>query len=439
MTEKQPEAYLQKNRNKEKNFTITYTYDETVNGYPIEDIPYALCILISQEEYISANTKNRLMGVISNNGLDYSCIMTQRSVNGNKYETVTKTEYIHDEEGNEIQAKIYPSYSKDGEKEVIQNDYTYNSLGQQTKKTVTVTSAKRPQDNRTYTEEEVTYDSFGNELSYTDENGLVSQNSYDPETGEGTETINAVGTEYESKDKEYVSTDGLKTMTVDNYGRVTIDIQDAFGNTIVSKDEAAGTWTESTYDYGDEEDDSSNSDDSTSDEEDVEEEKEENARVMEEKTYPFTPDEKKFIINEKGETVANFYMTGKGKDILSGTKYFYDDLGNQIGTAAFSKGELDVAHCTSWSFSKSETEVTGDDDDAQTISTSYSKELNPAKYQPEADANNYYDQFNDAILSETITETVTDAEGNLLSQKTTTIRGKNRSESTTTYETDDFG
>ena len=104
----------------------------------------------------------------------------------------------------------------------------------------------------------MTYDSFGNELSYTDENGLVSQTSYDSETGEETETIHAVGTEYESKDKEYVSADGLKTMTVDNYGRVSIDIQDAFGNTIISKDEAAGTWTESTYDYGDEDDDSSN-------------------------------------------------------------------------------------------------------------------------------------------------------------------------------------
>ncbi len=88
---------------------------------------------------------------------------------------------------------------------------------------------------------------------------------------------------------------------------------------------------------------------------------------------------------------------------------------------------------------KSETEVTGEDDEAQTISTGYSKALNPADYQPEADADNYYDQFNDALLSETITETVTDAEGNTLSQKTTTIRGKNRSESTTTYETDDFG
>ncbi len=52
-------------------------------------------------------------------------------------------------------------------------------------------------------------------------------------------------TEYEFKEKEYRSEDGLKTMTVDDYGRVSIEIQDAFGNTVISKDEAAGTWTES--------------------------------------------------------------------------------------------------------------------------------------------------------------------------------------------------
>ena len=76
---------------------------------------------------------------------------------------------------------------------------------------------------------------------------------------------------------------------------------------------------------------------------------------------------------------------------------------------------------------------------AQTITTSYSKELNPSAYQPEVDTDNYYDQFNDAMLSENITQTVTDAEGNILSETSTTIRGKNRSEVTSLYETDDFG
>ena len=432
LIEKSSKAYLAKNKGKEHLYTTSYTY-QTAQGYPSGDDIF-VCPLVTEESYASATTKNKLVSSMAANGVDYASISEQKSVNGGEYKTIFKTDFQYDEQGNETQGKVYPSYSTDGEKEVIQNDYTYNSLGQQTKKSVTITSAKRPQDNRTYTAEKVTYDSFGNELSYTDENGLTSQTSYDPETGDETETINAVGTEYESKDTEYVSTDGLKTMTVDNYGRVSIEIQDAFGNTVISKDEAAGTWTESTYDYGDDEDNSSDSDDS----DDTEEEKEETARLIAEKTYSFETDEKKFIINENGETVANFYMTGKGDDILSATKYFYDDLGNEVGSASFSNGELDAAHCTSFTFSKSETEVTGEDDDAQTISTSYSKEVNPSAYQSSVGSEGYYDQFDD-VLTEIITETVTDAEGNNLSRKTTTIRGKNKSESTTTYETDDFG
>ena len=42
-------------------------------------------------------------------------------------------------------------------------------------------------------------------------------------------------------------------------------------------------------------------------EDDVDEEKEETSRLLEEKTYTFEPDEKKFIVNDNGETVANFY------------------------------------------------------------------------------------------------------------------------------------
>ena len=61
--------------------------------------------------------------------------------------------------------RVYPSYDTDGEKEVIQNDYTFNALGQQTQTKVTLTSAKTPSDNRSYVEEKTTYDSFGNEIS----------------------------------------------------------------------------------------------------------------------------------------------------------------------------------------------------------------------------------------------------------------------------------
>ena len=439
LTNKSSKAYLVKNKGKEHLYTTTYTYQELGGGYPAGDAAM-VCPLITEESYAGANTKNKLVSAVAANGIDYASISEQRSVNGGAYKTISKTDFQYDGQGNETQGKVYPSYSTDGEKEVIQNDYTYNGLGQQTKKTVTLTSAKRPADNRTYTEEEVSYDTFGNELSYTDENGLVSKTSYDPETGEETETINAVGTEYESKDKEYQSADGLKTMSVDEYGRVTIDIQDAFGNTLISKDEAAGTWTESIYEYGSEAGDDSDGEDSDNASDDVGGmEKEETARLIEERTYPFEPDEKRFIVNENGENVPNYYITGKGKDILSGSKHFYDNLGNEIGSAEFSNGELDAAHCTSWSFSKSETEVTGEEDEAQTISTSYSKALNPAKYQPEADAEGYYDQFNDAVLSEDITKTVTDAGGNTLSQTSTAIRGGNRIETVTTYESDDFG
>ncbi|MCH5252901.1 MAG: hypothetical protein J1F22_07995 [Lachnospiraceae bacterium] len=431
LTEKDSEAYLKKNSGKEKLYTTIYTYHGTDKGYPTEDIPFSLCTLTTEEAYTSANTKSRSVNKVATNGVDCVSISEQRSVNGGTYKTIFKTDFKYDDKGNETQGKIYPSYSSDGEKEVIQNDYMYNSLGQQTKKTMTLISAKRPTDNRTYTEEEVTYDSFGNELTHIDENGLVSKTNYNSETGEEEQTVTAVGTEYESRDKEYISTDTLKTMTMDEYGRVSIDIQDAFGNTIISKDEAAGTWIERTYGYG--------SVTGDIEEDDTDLDKEETTQLLEEKTYTFKPDEEKFIINENGEKVANFYITGKGSTILSATKHFYDDLGNEIGSAEFSNGELDAAHCTSWSFERNEIEVTGEEDNAQTISISYSKELEHSKYQSAIDVDNYYNQFNDAVLSETITETVSDVEGNTISQTSTIIRGKNKLETVTNYESDDFG
>ena len=66
-------------------------------------------------------------------------------------------------------------------------------------------------------------------------------------------------------------------------------------------------------------------------------------------------------------------MTGKGSELLSGSKNFYDDLGNEIGSAEFMNGELDKAHCTSFHFGKEETEVIGEDDEAQTITTGYER------------------------------------------------------------------
>lgn len=431
LSNKGPQAYLKKNNGKESLFTTTYTYRGTEGGYPSEDKQFSLCTVVTQEQCLSEKTKYRLTSTLTKNGIDYASILEQRSVNNGVYKTISKINFDYDAQGNEIQGKVYPSSSTDGEKEVIQNDYTFNSLGQQTKTTVTITSEKNPADNRNYVEEQITYDLFGNKLQVTDENGLISKISYNPETEEEMEISNSVGTEYETTDKEYVSSDSLKTMTVDEYGRVSIDIQDSFGNTILSKDEATGIWTESTYEYGSSKGDSI--------EEDTELEVEETARLLEEKIYSFNPDEKRFIVNEDGETVPNFYITGKGKEILSGTKYFYDNLGNEIGYASFCNGEFDSAHCTSFCLYKDETKVLGEEEEAQTISTNYIKEINPVFYSPEVDAGNYYNQFNNSVLSESITESVSDSEGNTISTKNIYIRGEDKAETIITYENNSFG
>ena len=173
LTEKSPKAYLAKNKGKEHLYTVTYAYHNTDAGYPADDRPFCLCTLTKQEFYDSAKTKIKVTGKVIADHMDYASIIKQKSVSGGAYKIITKSDYKYDNLGNEIQEKTYPFYNTSEEKEVILNDYTYNSLGQQTKKTVTITSAKRPEDNRTYTEE-VNYDSFGNEISRTDENGLIS-------------------------------------------------------------------------------------------------------------------------------------------------------------------------------------------------------------------------------------------------------------------------
>lgn len=79
---------------------------------------------------------------ITSNGIDYSSISEQRSVNGTAYKTISKTDFQYDAQGNETQGKVFPTYGSDGEKEIIRNNYTYNVLGQQIKKNVTLNSEK---------------------------------------------------------------------------------------------------------------------------------------------------------------------------------------------------------------------------------------------------------------------------------------------------------
>ena len=435
LTEKMPKAYLAKNKGKEHLYTTIYQY-KVVEGYPTEDKPF-ISTLEATESYLSAFTGMRTKVDLANNGVDYASISSERSINGSEYKIYTRTDYLYDSYGNQIQSKIYPSYCTDGTDEIIQNDYTFNTLGQQTKKSVTIHSKKRPQDNRSYVEEETVYDSFGNELSYTDERGTVTKIIYDEKTGDEIKTVNSAGTEYETDENTYISSDGLKTMMVDHFGRVTIDIHDAFGNSVIIKDEAAGTWTERIYEYG-----NAGADDVEIDEDDENESNTEfvkNTQLLEERTYAFVPDEKKFIINDNGEKTANFFITGRGEEVLRGTKFFYDNLGKEIGSADFSGGELNAAHCVSWNFSKTESEVTGEDENARTILMDYNKTLDPRKFQSEIDTVDYYNQFDAYVLNETITEDISDNEGNLVSKKITATKGKNKSKSVTKYDIDDFG
>lgn len=439
LTEKMPKAYLAKNKGKEHLYTNVYTYSVSEDGYPSEDTAYSFCTMLSRESYLSEKNKIRISGKLTDDGLEYANIEESKSVDGERYQVLSRTNYAYDEQGNEIQSINYPSFETDGEQESIKNDYNFNSLGQMVKKTVTVMSEKNSEDNNTYVEEETSYDSFGNELTYIDEDGNISKITYDADTGAVFEEIDSLGTSFESYNREYISTDGLKTMKVDNYGRVTIDIRDGFGNTVIYKDEASGIWTESIYEYN------TGSDLSDAKTDVAEDGKEDfvTTRLIGEKTYSFAPNENKFITNENGILVANFYISGRGDSILSGTKYFYDELGNEIGNATFSNGDFDGEHCSSWNFRKIETKIEGEGDDAINTSVLYSKELNPADYSPEIESNvvgnDYYDKFNKSLISETITKIRVNSEGNIVSRITTVEKGNNKAKTETSYEYDNFG
>lgn len=103
MTDKSSKAYLAKNKGKEHLYTTSYTY-QTVQGYPAGDEPF-VCPLVTEESYASAATKNKLVSTLSANGVDYASISEQRSVNGGAYQTISKTDFQYDEQGNEIRGK----------------------------------------------------------------------------------------------------------------------------------------------------------------------------------------------------------------------------------------------------------------------------------------------------------------------------------------------
>lgn len=427
LQERSNKAYLAKNAGKENLFTTTYTYFNTDKGYPLDgQTGYVLSLQKSEEYYLDSKSKSKMEGTLGKNQIDLIKSFSSINQNNKGYQVTSVSEMTYDSHGNETQEKVYPEYVFHGTKEKVQFDYTYDAAGQQTKAVKTIQSARNPKQNGTWIIEESAYDYFGNELSNIDENGIKTVYTYNEETGEEERSVSSPGTQYESREITHNSEDALKTMTLDYYNRCTVEMKDAFGNTVISKEEKEGTWTESVYDYGEEKD---------GDEGDEEEQPEAASKLIEERIYSFNPTEEKVLKNKDGTEEYNYEIAGKGEKILSGSRHVYDTYNEEIATAEFSGGAIDAAHCSSWTLTRQDSEVEED----RNIQTTYNKKLNPSAYQQDIDKEAYYNQFDSAILREDITQTISDEEGNIISQTVTAQSKTDKRITETAYEYDDFG
>lgn len=424
LTEKSPKVYMAKYAGKEHLFTTVYSYFNTDQGYPKNDSRYTLCTEKEIVTYLNSTTKESVISTLASNGIDISADVRRIQKGNQDYRTLSKTEFTYDEAGNELSGKRYPDMTADPES-YIESSYVYNRMGQRLKQDMKIYSAKDKAQNRSLTLEQATFDSFGNELTYTDKKGLVTKTTYQEETEHEESIIAAAGTQYEEAEENHLSADGASSMMLDSYGFGTIEIKDAFGNTRIRKDEKAGTWTESDYDYGEEGESA----------EDESEEPEPAAQLVEERVYSFEPEGRLVTTSADGEEEIHYDIAGRGKEVLKANRHIYDEYGVEIVSADFSGGAIDAAHCASWTMNK-ETEETNEN---QTITTSYHKELNPASYQQDVDKEQYYNQFDKDVLSETISEIITDEEGNVISQTSTVYCDGDRQETVTNYKQDDFG
>ena len=426
-------AFLPENAGKEQLFTTTYTFHG--NGYPADDTAYCLELVYQTEGYLTEQTKKVVTFSLAASGVDTETITEKVVENGNE-KTIAQTVTTYDAAGNETSETNYPEYENSQTRESIKNSYEYNSLGQQTKETVTVSSEKYPKQNTSYSEES-TYDSFGNLLSSTDKNGLVTQNSYREETEEVAESKEAIGTEFETKTKEYTSEDGLKSLSIDSSGAGTVTIQDAFGNTILEKNEAGRTWTERTYDYGAEQenDTSEDTDSKDGDGEETEEDTEKGGILIEERIYSFSPEGEFLTIQEDGAEVPNFDIGGKGEKLRQASRFLYNENEEQIGSAEFHGGTIDASCCTGWRVTKTSEEVS----EGNVISKTYVKELNPSHYEKQEFTDDYYTRFDNACLSETVTEQIYDGRGNLSSEAETLTKKGGVLQTKTSYQYDIWG
>lgn len=424
LTEKSPKAYMKKYAGKEHLFTTSYTYFNTDSGYPKNDRGYTLCTAREIVNYLNSTTKERVISTLAANGIDVSADVRQIQKGNQDYKTLSRTEFTYDQSGNELKGRRYPDYLSDSES-YIESSYAYNQLGQRMKQDMKIYSAKDKGQNRFFTQEQATYDSFGNELTYTNQKGLVTKTTYQEETELEDRITAAAGTQYEETEKNHLSTDGNSSMKLDSYGFGTIEIKDSFGNTRIRKDEKAGTWTESDYDYGEEGESV----------EDESEEPESAAQLVEERVYSFEPEGKLVSTSSDGKEEIHYDIAGRGTEILEASRHIYDEYGTEIISAEFSGGAIDAAHCSSWTMDRETEEVS----ENQTITTSCHKELDPSAYQQEVDKERYYNQFDQYVLTETIAVTITDEEGNVLSQTSTVYRDGEKQETVTDYEQDDFG
>lgn len=405
-TQKGPKAYREKYKGKEHLFTTTYTYHGT--GYPVGDQPFDLTQIKRVESYADQDTKYVEETALAENQIDGIRSDTYVSQKGADPRLIARSESVYDAKGNEIENRVYPDCGAGDMGNVIRRTVSYNGFGQQTKVQVDKTSVRHPEQNASYVEEEITYDSFGDIMGRRDINGLLSDYQYEEETGEPICSINAKGTIYETRDDTFYTGDHLKTMQLDYYDRCTVNFFDSFGNTVINKDEKAGTWTESVYQYGE--------DENTEEEVNESEEPAVESQLIEEKTYEFNPTEDKVIEKDDGTKTYNFDIEGRGNKILSATKHTYNDDNEEIVTAGFSGGAIDASHCNSWVMQKDEEEI---NEDGSSTTIHYEKELNPKQYQPEIEQEYYYNQYDSNVLGETITQTITDEDGNSISQNIT--------------------
>lgn len=401
-----PKAYKKKYKGEEHLFTTIYSYHG--DAYPKKDVPYVLNQIKTIETYKDKDTKCKEEYFLASNQIDMNKMYTYIGHNSADYHLMDVKDITYDKYGNMTLVKNYPDYSTEGFGNVVENKNHFNQIGQVTKKEISACSEKHPQQNQSYVQQETSLDSFGNVICVKDSKGLMSVNTYDEEKNEISSTVSAKGTIYETENRSAHTEDNLKRMDLDFYGRCTVTISDDFGNVIINKDERAGTWTEYDYVYGD----------SGEEAEEDQEEAVVESQLVEERTYSFNPTEAKFIKNEKGEKEYNYEIKGRGEKILSGTRYIYNNDNEEIVTAEFSGGALDADHCSTFTLTKEENEI---DENGNEISTFCTKEINPQYYQKDVDQTDYYNQFDQYMLSETVTETITDEEGNEISEKTSYI------------------